>query len=186
ISYLRGSAFTSTTDITFRKIQRKAQGRMLRLIPECRFRLHLQKMDIYTHLGFVLGLETSITKEEIFEQGTTTSYTENVYSEGLAYGARVGVSIQHPLTDRIYLTGGLQSYILSFGPEKRETTASSLNGQDRLESLSTSARHTILHKNYVRDLAVIDSNQPSNALTYYEPFSSIGFQLGIVYYLKMQ
>ncbi|MEO1625915.1 MAG: hypothetical protein AAFV25_12220 [Bacteroidota bacterium] len=183
LSYLRGSAITRSVETFDFKTVEELRGQMFRLSPELKVKLGFQRIRAYTHLGFIIGIRPSIKSVVNSTDGTNESYSEFIYNKGSSLGATAAISIEWPLTKRLFLSSSIRTHIHAYGPKRRERTVSTRNGDDRLDEFSTSQRYTIFHKDYQRGRTNNRDIPTEESISYYT-FNSIGLQLGLIYYLK--
>jgi hypothetical protein len=103
----------------------------------------------------------------------------------VAYGDFYSGGANYKLNDKISLFGEIRIISLAYAPNKAEVTESKSNGVDMLPNMTIRDKQTEYSDNYTDDNnSSSNTSAPRKSTKQSLPFSSIGFNLGIRYYLK--
>jgi len=136
----------------------------------------------YGRFGIITGSPKIMEDNSYYYDldGTSTSSSEAKYKGGLAMGFQGAVGMKWTIADNIKLYTELNFISMSYSPKKRILTEFINNGQDNFGQLSVYAKETEYVKT-IDNTEMIDTTQPRQELRDSKPFSSVSFQVGIVY-----
>jgi hypothetical protein len=175
--FLKGSNLFSktTTGNTFKATSHK-------LLPAIKFSLTGKNGCMYYQRSGVVFSGFNKIELQIFNSTTPTSisYTEK-YFGGYSIGYSGAIGILAPLGSETFINFELNCSILNWSPQHSSVTSFTVNGTDQLSQLTVRDRET----NYGKTIEVpnsSDNSSPYQTYKQYLPFSSIGFNFGIVRY----
>ena len=137
------------------------------------------KIKAYGRIGVVLPLNTQITQDQVYTTTPATHVTDYTFqiknSFSLGFAATAGV--QYKLSDKVRLTGEFSFLSLSTLIKQSDFTKLTQDGQSYpITADSTVAPHTT-YSTHVTGLTA----SSTNLIAYTQPFSNVGFNLGIMY-----
>lgn len=157
---------------------------LFRVTPNFKVHLTKGKIGIYNRFGGVFGMFGNVFIEQTSQSTSLDIYRKVKYHDGVSFGFMAGTGIEFRLIENLYITTELQVYVQSFAPRKSEIVEYVRDGENLLESLSIAERYTEYVDEYIEEVGGNDENNPSTRLKGFFPFSSVGFNLGVVYYFK--
>jgi hypothetical protein len=177
-SYIKETVLSNTTLLS---------ARMMRFSPGVRMALGEKKLKPFLKIGLVVGLGGKITATEtdLDMQTATTSQKTTQYTGGVSIGVCSSIGATYTLTDLISLFGEVTLVSQSWAPSTSNVTSYSVNGTDKLSTLSGNQKQTNYSSSYSTSAYSPPSiNDPAQALKNYFPFSSAGIQVGIHFKFK--
>ncbi len=175
VSYLLGQSILGYTDTKF-------QSKMLRFIPQAKFKLGGDRLSGFATIGFVIGKGGFVEKfETTDETGLQTNRTFE-YSEGMSYGINNSIGVEYETDSRFSFFLKLDTYIQSYGPKSRKFTTYNIGEVDILPSLNVIDKE-IEYADFVPNGIPADPDLPDQKLRRIYPFSSFGVSVGVVYSL---
>jgi hypothetical protein len=182
-SYLAGAKWSgSYIKETVMSDQTTYSARMMRLSPGVRVTFGEHSIKPYMRLGLVIGLGGKITADETIQdmQSNTTTLKTTRYTGGISMGLRSSIGAMFKLSDLISLFGEINVVSQSLGATSSNVTAYSVNGADKLSTLTTSQKQTAYSSSYSSTYSSGPSiSDPAQALKSYRPFSSLGLEIGV-------
>ena len=187
-TWLNGSTFQSTysSSSSYVKNSSEFSANMLRLFPAIRIASANEGTKLYATVGAAIGLGG---KRQILESSThpyypSTEYTQE-YSGGISVGFTGSLGAEFKTGARSFFFTEATIISQSWAPSKAEITSYSVNGQDKLSTLTTSVRETefVSETSESGFSSSSDPNQPSKQLKSYFPMSSIGINVGFRFML---
>lgn len=161
------------------------QGKMTRITPNIILSVGEGKIKPYARLGIALGIGNTITIHDEYSNtdGDSEIFTFQ-YDQGLAFGTYGEFGLNIGFTDKLSLNVALNGYNMSWAPKHGILTEYKSNGLDMLPFLTTSDKEFEFVDNLTYNSgAVYNESQPSQNLKSYNPFSSLGLNIGIRYSL---
>lgn len=184
-SYLKGSNsstlensnnFSDTRNISI-------AASMIRFIPTILIVTEYKKIYPYAKLGLIVGSGSYTVIDDA--KGSSPYYTSTKYDGGFAFGYFSGFGANYKLNNKISLFGEISIISMSYAPNKSEITESKMNGVNILPNMTIRDKQTEYSDNYTEDNnSSSNTSVPRKSLKQSIPFSSIGFNIGIRYYLK--
>jgi hypothetical protein len=190
ISYLFGAKTTNTrfqsNSSNISTGEESVSGNMLRFTPAILLTTDLNKLKPYMRIGLVIGTLASV-KEISYSTNTiaanTTQAIEGEYTGGTAFGYTGSFGADYMLGKWISIFCEFSIISQSWAPEKYETTKYEINGTDQISTLVAWEREREFVENYTYTSSNNNQNRPALATKIYLPFSSIGFNVGLHFYL---
>ena len=172
VSYLLGKNILGYVDTEF-------QSKMLRFIPQIKYKLGGDRLSAFTTIGFIIGTGGFVEEfESTDETGLRTNRTFE-YSEGISYGINNSVGVEYETDTQFNFFLKLDTYLQSYGPKRRQFTTYTIGDVDILPSLNTSDKE-IEYADFVPNGVPTDPDLPVQRLRRIYPFSSFGISLGIL------
>lgn len=159
----------------------------IRLAPLLFFRMD-ESVAPYAKVGPVvqyslLAMESEATNTSFGPNPSVqTTISETTFKNNISIGALGEAGVMFELDGDVFLNAGIAFTSMQVTPSSSEVTRYEVNGQDRLDDLSTNARET----EYVESLDLNSSNdpdQPSQALKTWFNYSSFSLRVGVVFML---
>lgn len=164
-------AGTTITDVS---------AKMLQINPSVVLATTINKISPYAKLGLVIGSGT-ITQNENSVNGTFTSVAKMEYKGGIALGFSSALGINFGINDKLSFNTELSLVNMQYSPSKSSITVATLNGVDKLSTLSVRDRETEFSSTVTTSSTSGASTAPTQANTIATPFGSIGINVGIKY-----
>ena len=185
VSYLFGGTTIITNNSTSSKSTTNFSSSMFRIMPSIILSTELGKIHPYAKLGVIVGSGSHTqTVENNFTNGST-NFTSTKYDGGFAFGYFSGFGANYKLNDKISLFGEIRIISMAYAPNKAEVTESKSNGIDMLPNMTIRDKQTEYSDSYTDDNnSSSNTSVPRKSTKQSLPFSSIGVNLGIRYYLK--
>ncbi len=152
-------------------------GRMIRINPAIVVAGGFEKIDPYAKFGLIVGVGSFIS-EANYEYDQNEVYTKIVYNGGVSLGFNAATGVIFQLNDRISLFAEAELINMSYAPTKGKVKKATLNGMDKLSSLTTSEKEYEFVKTIDYEDNQFDS-EPSKMLKQKYPFGSIGINAGL-------
>jgi hypothetical protein len=187
ISYLIGGKTNASSVYLDRKEDFNFAAKMLRFNPSIVIYKGYEKFKPYAKFGVIVGIGGSISSEyktAYTAVGGHTLLNKQKYNGGLASGFSSALGVIYGLNSKFSLFGELTMINLRYSPTKSKYTESTDNGVDRLSTFTVSQKEYEYVKSYTVNSAIPNPSQPSKALKFKYPFSSIGFNIGIRFSIK--
>jgi hypothetical protein len=182
IGYLFGGKITSTHDYhgdnNSGTSESTLSAKMLRFIPALKVTVGNGNIKPYMRTGLVIGMAGKIKsnyKTTILE----TIEREGEYTGGISLGFAGALGADFKLNNNIGIFAEIGIITQSWAPKKSEITKLTINGQDRLDDLTTNDREIEYVDSYTFYFENTDMDSPSQELKTYFPFSSVGGNVGI-------
>jgi opacity protein-like surface antigen len=191
INYLLGGKNEFTEERTnlnmsnfFSKSNSEIYTRMLFVNPSIVLKIPFSTVSPYARLGLVMGFGHYLSERNISTtsgNNTTTEYTKNKTSGGMAWGANAAFGVDYPLSNQFGLFGEVCINTINYKPKKTETIEARLNGNDILNTFSTSEKIIEYEDKYteVESNNPANPNEPSKFGRINLPLSNLSFQVGI-------
>jgi hypothetical protein len=162
----------------------KIGGRLLSVIPAIVISAGLEKINPYARFGLLIGAIPSVISKYSNGNATTNPATSleiyNHYYGGVALGYAAAGGATFKITKLINLFAELQFTHATWSPDHSEITQYTVNGQDKLPTLSTYEKQV----DYVFKKAIsgtLDLSQPRQELKETMPFSTFAINAGITF-----
>ncbi|MEO6730831.1 MAG: hypothetical protein ABIN01_06415 [Ferruginibacter sp.] len=171
---------------------------LISLTPNITFKaISRPKWFIYNKLGAILTFRPNSLQEDMTDvkvhkarQGVVRDsaslsikrYEWDIKKPSLGFMGAFGIQVK--LAEKIRAFGELQFSHLVFLAKKRTVTEYTVDGADRLNTLSLNARQVNFVKSFTQDFSNYDPNRPSQSLVQRIPLSYIGLQVGLTFQLK--
>jgi|SRR6185312_882371 len=164
-----------------------AKGNVFGITPAIRLMTGSDKLKIYTVTGLIIGIPSATLEDNgthtiaIGGGGSVTNMTDEIYtySGNVIIGFDGSLGAMYMLSDKIGIFAEITGDFEDWAPNEQLITTYTVNGADRLSSLTTSQKQT----NYVSSYTTNNNNSspgsPTQAAKIYLPFSSIGFSVGV-------
>ena len=156
---------------------------MFRINPSVIIVSGMSGINPYAKFGVIIG-SGFIEENDQFTINTNSSTLTQKLNGGFAIGLTASLGVKYKLSGKISVFGELNMVNLSYAPTKGEVITYSIDGTDRLTTLTTSERLTDYLKSYI-----VSSSQPAadtepgkSPLQNY-PFGSFGLNIGLIYNL---
>ena len=185
VSYLFGGTTTLTNNSTSSKSTTNFSSSMFRIMPSVIMSAELGKIHPYAKLGVIVGSGSFTRTVDNNVTSGSTNFTSTKYDGGFAFGYFSGFGANYKINEKISLYGEISIISMAYAPNKGEVTESKTNGVDMLPNMTIRDKQTEYSDNYTYDNNSSSNTSVPRKLTKASlPFSSIGFNLGIRYYLK--
>ena len=113
----------------------------------------------------------------------TNQYKKSTkYDGGMALGLFNSFGISYQLNKKLLISSELFMNSMSYAPSKSELIEYYVNGENKLNTKSLYERQTEYLDNFTSSLS--NNSQPKKDLKQNIPFSSIGFNIGLVFSFK--
>lgn len=159
------------------------RANMLRIMPGMRISTGTKKLQLFLKGGLSFGFVTSCTRshEVLADNGLIKTYDERKSTGGLSLGFYAGIGITYKITDFLQLIAESSFISQTWSPSKQTLIKSISNGKEN----DISAMNPInVESEFVEEVfnnGIIDVNKPQQFLKQYLPFSSAGFNVGIIF-----
>ena len=182
---------THTTETNFKKTATR-YSQMFRLIPSVILSPNFEVFNPYLKVGAVLGFG-SIYYEETSESTIkssqpitppippTTSALSSTSNGGMAFGFQGAFGLEYKMWDAISLIGEVNYIGMSYAPKKSVKTKWEENGIDKLTNATVKQKETEYVDERIYSLNDYNEDEPNQQLSISEPFSSLGFKLGVIF-----
>lgn len=172
------SSFVNGTDVL------DFSSSMSRITPSIVIYSGMSGINPYAKFGMIIG-SGSITEKDNYTQNPNNWLTTMKLNGGMAFGLTASVGAEYKLSGKLSLFGELAMVNMSYAPTKGEITAYTLNGINKMESLSTNQRLTDYVETYtLTDNQTTPETEPAKRLIQKFPFGSVGLNIGLKYNLK--
>jgi len=158
-------------------------GKMLRFTPALKMTAGNGNIKPYMRIGFVVGIAGKIKSEQT-ETSTgdfksTITEGEREFTGGISLGFAGALGADFMLSDNIGLFAEMGVITQSYAPKKGEITKYTVNGEDKLDEMTTSEREIEFLDSYTYTSGSDDDDSPTKTLKMYFPFSSVGVNVGV-------
>lgn len=157
--------------------------------PSLKFIASERKLTPYMLIGPVVGKvkfnrEMNRTLEEDGLQSSEYRYTK--YSGGLSLGIRGGVGVTLKVNSKVSLFSEVIFTGMNYYPKQSEISRYTINGEEKLSTLTTHVRETIYQKKVVFNSNEVDDaiNYPGKSVRFPVAMSSITTSAGV--YINLQ
>jgi hypothetical protein len=140
----------------------------------------------YLMAGPVFGKTTVWTETENYElSDEMATESSEIRHEKASGGISIGISgtagVRFRLTERVNLFGEVSFTGVNYYPKESEITKYTVNGEDKLSTLSVRDKKSVFVKRLTSQTGdpAKSSDDPTEALRYSTPFSSVGFNVGV-------
>lgn len=141
------------------------------------------KLNGFIQLGFILGKCKVFKIDEYNNNGLNSEIDISTwyYYDGFAIGFRTAIGISYKFfKDKFSAFTELYLIDLNYAPKKGKLIEWNLNGKDNLPNINTSDKEIEFTDSV--DEGNIDNNSPRKVQKEFYPFSSIGINIGLIYY----
>ena len=165
--------------------ENKMSGNMLRLTPALKFSVGKDKLKPYMRVGLVVGLagklKNVVTRNETYSSGASSylSVEESSYTGGVSLGLSASLGVNYKLSDKLGIFAEIGIISQSWAPNKRLVTLSTVNGVNKLGTMTTNEKETTYLNSYTQVSSSYNPNVPAQALKIAMPFSSVGLNIGV-------
>ena len=157
----------------------KFKGSMLQLIPAIVIQpdFDLGNVAPYARVGVLVGIIPNITCNFNVTSGNNNDVGTIKYTGGVAVGGSAALGCDFDLSDMLSIYAEIYYDAMAYAPTKGKITKYSVNGEDKLSTLSTQDKET----KFVKDLSGFtpDSNSPDQQLKNSYPFNNVGLTVGV-------
>lgn len=156
-------------------------GRMLRIIPEMKLNIPMKKNVVFARLGLLMGFNAKVIEDT--NSNDPENWSRSVKSGGNSFGYLSGLGYKIALTKNIKIAPELRVYSQTFGPKRYEVTSMIVEGEEIVESLEPRRRYGNYEDEYdkIYTGGGVNMDEPWTERRVFLPFSSIGFNLNLVY-----
>lgn len=186
-SYLMGTNITtdkSTSPNT--ESTSKVKGNQIRVMPSLMFTGKNEALHLYGRIGLILPVGASSKSEQVTlgqDIGGNSSETIFKYDRtnafNIGYFGALGVSVK--IADNMHFFAEAELINLRMKQKTATLTEFTVNGEDKLETLTTQQKQTV----YVDEVTSEDNvkiNEPQTVRAQTQNFSSVGLNIGIKLY----
>lgn len=177
LSYLNGEEYNSGSHTMF--------SQFIEFSPLGKFYFGSNKIKAFAALGPVIGFGNIYENQEITVSGFSTLEVNKVsynYKGSISVGAKGILGLEYPLNDKIGISTQLTVVTLSYAPSESEITRYSLNGIDKLSTLSTYFRQTEFKETLdILNVPSVSLDRPNQSKQIYFPMNSLIFSFGLFY-----
>lgn len=184
-SYLFGTEFTSTIEMTNHTIERTLSSSILRLNPSVTLYVEEKQFKMYADIGFILGVGSIHFSVKSFSPDTIfSSFTYNYYG-GVSFGASARLGLEYQLTEKIKVFGEFNFISQSYAPKKGRLMERIINNENVTDQYTNPGSTEI---EFVDEMTMDptyfpDPNVPSQRPKHSYPFHSYGLNLGVKFIL---
>ncbi len=200
IAYLIGGSSVGTSDISSTtlnfgggssssddKTTTTIKGSMVRLVPGLRMQFGEKKIKPYATVGIIIGVAGKVTNESnevVSSTGVATTTTDRIstFSGGMSWGLHSSIGVNYAVSGMIGIFGEISANLQNAHPSKQVLTTYTVNGSDKLSTLTTSQTETDYSSSYTvttNQATVASPGTAQQAASINAPFSSIGFNIGV-------
>lgn len=193
VSYLLGSTFRSnyTNDIqgNYYSLAETIEGRMLRFVPTVKVFGGKRNLRPYAKAGLILGLGTTCNYSQKIGSNVGGSY-QNIevtgrITGGISYGFMGAFGLDIAINPKYRFFTELAVFAQTYIPEKDIIETYEINKRNYFGSLSTRDKETrFVDEITQQDLNNSNTNSANKQIKIYLPFSSIGLNIGMKFYLN--
>lgn len=179
LNYLLGSKFSATEIYGANNNEKyETKGQMFQLSPSVVVRANNNgsALNPYAKAGLLIGVGTKVTDEYTDTFGTNNFYEKREYTGNTAIGFTGALGVDYAINNKLSFFGEVKGNALSYRPEKSEVVVATNNGNDVLGTYSVRNRETEYLDSYIDNGT---ANQPRRESRISQPFSSVGFNLGL-------
>lgn len=157
----------------------KYSGGMLQLVPAIVIQpdFDLGSISPYARVGVLIGIIPNI--KDKFEQTSGSNTVTGVikYTGGVSIGGSAAIGCDFDLSDMLALYVEIYYDAMAYSPTKSKVTKFTVNGEDKLGSLTTKQKQT----KFVKDLTGYTpaDDSPTQALKNSYPFNNVGLNFGV-------
>jgi opacity protein-like surface antigen len=134
--------------------------------------------NLYAKFGPAIGIGGKIKTKNEKKLGTDIAIAEGETSKGISIGIQSALGLDYPVSDKLSIIAELNFRDQKLAPKEGSVTKYTINGQDRLSSLSVSDKQ-IEFVNELTSNDNADDNKPTKQLKQYSSLSSLGLNIGI-------
>ena len=159
----------------------KFKGSMLQLVPAVLIQpdFDLGSVSPYARVGVLVGVVPGITCNFNVTSGTGNQNDVGTvkYTGGVSFGGSAALGCDFDLSDMLAIYVEVYYDAMAYAPAKGKLTKYSVNGEDKLSTLSTEDKET----KFVKDLTGFkpDPNSPDQQLKNSYPFNNVGLNFGV-------
>ncbi len=180
-NYLIGSSINSSTNSGGTQRNQKFTSSFIFISPALTISPGFDRINPYAKFGPSIGIG-SLNLNTTSTTGSSKSESDEKFTGGIPIGFRAAIGANYSLSENLKLNFEVFNVNMSYAPTESELIKATQNGQNILNSLSTNDKKTIYLESY--DLNVnTNNNEPDKDIKTYLPMSSIGFTLGVRFYL---
>ena len=194
VGYLMGAPTEATSqfsselisggDVFFEqsRYENNISGRSIQFIPSFVLHTDKEKVNLYTRLGVLVGINTMTNESNgVIENNTmrTTEVMKREWSGGVSLGFVARPGVRFALSDQFALFAEASIIASNYVPTKGEVTAFTVNGEDQLPNLTRSQKEVEFVDKLMYDSNTLENpDTPQQQTKNSFAFSSIGLQIG--------
>ena len=184
--YLKSAILKSHETDMGNTYDNKVAANMFRIVPSFMITTDEEddpkgKLRTYVKFGVAIGFASIIDALTITSDSSMITNVETKYSGGTSVGVALAFGFKLKLSDKISFFTEISGIGQSYSPAKSEVTKYTVNGIDKLSSLTANDRET----NYVDSNLKPDvPGSPRQEAKQAYPFSSGGINVGIRFFLS--
>ncbi len=180
--YLIGSKTTATDKSLNGDVSTlEMSSKMIQLKPSLVIATTMKNVTPYAKLGLLLGTG-KVTSDFEDKSGTFTTTQTTELKKGLAIGFNAAIGVNFPMSKNLTFSAEINSVNLQYSPKKGTVTEYTVNGADKLSTLSVSQKETEFVKKETRNFtSPTVTTSPRQQAAIALPFGSIGINLGVKY-----
>lgn len=158
-------------------------GEMLRIIPSMKFTIPIKKNTAFARIGLLMGVNAKVYEDT--NANDPENWSRSVEFGGNSFGYLSTFGYKIAITKNIKIAPELRVYSQTFGPKQYEVTSVISEGEEIVDSLTTRRRYGNYVDEYDRVYTApagsVNLDEPWTDTRKFLPFSSIGFNLNLVY-----
>jgi len=173
-NYVNEGIYTQKTDLT---------ATMLKVLPCIIITVGDKKIRPYVKMGMAFRVAGNITSTVNYYdvQLASTTITETKYTKGFSLGMFSALGASKKLNEKFTFFMEALINVQSWAPNNGDITKYTINGVDMTSNLNVNQRNIQFNNSYVFDKSAYTQWKPRQELKQYQPFSSIGINVGVYY-----
>lgn len=196
ISYLSGKEYSTNSTYmdyqfdqlaTFSHEAETSKSKGILFTPTLKFITQQRIFTPYFLAGPVFGKLNFRKELERYrdENGTVaTEFRTTRFTGGVAIGLRGAVGVSIIISKKLSLFSELVFTGMNYYPKESEITRYVINGENKIDQLTTNVRKTVFVDKVVNDSQSTDDNSPNRSVRVHVAMSSMSANLGVILSLK--
>lgn len=190
-NYLMGKTFTAndtytSNGITYNDDKTETNSKAFFIAPAFVLSAGEGSKIPYARFGFIAGMPVVEGEESSYDYyASSTTITKWEMKKGASFGFQGAVGMNWMLSNNIKLSTEVNFVSMQFSPDEKVVTSYTYNGQDIMDQLNEYQKKTI-YKDVIDNVGEPPVDQPRQENRINLPFSSVSFQVGLVYTLGGQ
>lgn len=182
-AFLQGKKINVTLPVGTGSVLNSYYAHFGELAPMIRINGKEGKLKPYMAVGPLIGFGNTFAQSTFASSSSSVSESVRKYSGSLTFGAKSIVGVEFKANKFSYY---IQATMInmSFSPTKSEITKDVQNGVDVSGNLTVAQKQTVYQSSYSYNSSnPINQNQPTTSLKFYQSFSSLSLNAGVMFRL---